>query len=84
VKDESSVIRVEAESRETKKERDQVKVMVTVNLPHDQLRAESRRPKALDALDRCIEKLKPQVDKYKELHSSRWQKARVANRRRPS
>ena len=76
LKDASSSIRVEAEQRETKKIRDQVKVMVTVELPRKILRAESRRLKALDALDRCIEKLEPQVKKYKELHGSRWQRSR--------
>ena len=66
LKDPSSNIRIEAESRETKKERDQVKVMMTVDLPGKTLRAESRRPNALDAVDRCIEKLEPQIKRYKE------------------
>ncbi|MDB4978517.1 MAG: sigma 54 modulation protein/ribosomal protein [Candidatus Peribacteria bacterium] len=64
--DPSSFIRVEAERRSTKKERDQVKVMVTVELPKKTLRAESRRPTALDAIDRCMEKLEPQIKRYKE------------------
>jgi ribosome-associated translation inhibitor RaiA len=68
LKDTSSSIRVEAECRETKKERDQVKVMLTVTLPRQVLRAESRRAKALDALDRCIDKIRPQVLEYKERH----------------
>jgi ribosome-associated translation inhibitor RaiA len=76
LKDESSIIRVEAESRQTKKERDQVKVMVTLTLPKKVLRAESRRPRVLDALDRCIEKLKPQVIEYKEMHAVRWKRPR--------
>ena len=47
--------------------RDQVKVMVTVELPRKILRAESRRNKALEAVDRAIEKLEPQLKKYKEM-----------------
>lgn len=76
VKDEASMIRVEAEWRETKKKQDQVKVMVTLELPHAVLRAESRRSYVIDALDRCIEKLEPQVKRYKELHTGRRRKGR--------
>jgi ribosomal subunit interface protein len=68
VKDEASMIRVEAERRDTKKERDQVKVMVNVVLPHKMMRAECRKDDVIEALDRCIEKLEPQVERYKELH----------------
>ena len=68
VKDESSIIRVEAEMRDTKKDRDMVKMTVQVDLPHKILRAESRRETALDALERCIEKLEPQITRYKEMH----------------
>ena len=66
LKDEDSVIRVEAERRSTKKDRDQVKVMVTVELPGKVLRAESRRNKVVEAIDRAIEKLEPQIKRYKE------------------
>ena len=69
LKDEGSSIRVEAERRETKKDRDSVKVMITVHLPKKMLRAESRRPTAMDALDRCAEKLEPQLKKYKDMHT---------------
>jgi ribosomal subunit interface protein len=71
IKDEGSVIRIESERRRTKKERDQVKVAITLELPKKQLRAESRRPDVVEALDRCIEKLEPQVKKYKDLHGGR-------------
>ncbi len=83
LKDEGSKIRVESESRNTKKQNDQVKVMVTVHLPKKILRAESRKPRALDALDRCIEKLEPQIKRYKESHTQRgrMQKLRSAFRR---
>ena len=69
LKDEGSVIRVEAEKRDTKKKQDQVKVMVTVHLPKKMLRVESRRNDVLQALDRCIEKLEPQIKQYKEMHT---------------
>jgi ribosomal subunit interface protein len=81
LKDEASFIRVEAERRETKKDRDQVKVMITVELPQKQLRAESRRNKVIDALDRCIEKLEPQLKRYKEKNTAKTL-ARIEGRRR--
>jgi ribosomal subunit interface protein len=68
LKDESSFIRVDAEYRNTKKERDQIKVTITVELPNKILRAESRRPDVVEAVDRCTEKLEPQLEKYKEVH----------------
>lgn len=69
VKDEGSYIRLEAERRDTKKDRDQVKVTVTVQLPKKILIAESRRSDVIEAVDRCTEKLEPQLKKYKDLHS---------------
>ena len=70
VKDEGSLIRVDAERRDTKKERDSILMTIQVNLPKKVLRAESRKESAVEALDRCIEKLKSQIDKYKEMHSA--------------
>jgi len=67
--DESSLIKVETVSRNTKKQRDSVKVTVTISLPKKTLRAGSRKPKALDAIDRCCEKLERQIEKYKEMHT---------------
>lgn len=66
VKDSASAIRVEVERQRTKKERDQILVIITVELPEKILRAESRKPDVIEALDRCIEKLEPQVKRYKE------------------
>ncbi|MCF7844402.1 MAG: ribosome-associated translation inhibitor RaiA [Kiritimatiellales bacterium] len=66
VKDDSSVIRIEANNRSTKKGNDQMKVTVTVELPKKILRAESRRVDPLIAVDRCVEKLEPQIKKYKD------------------
>jgi len=71
VKDESSSIRLEASRRNTKKGRDRMKVTLTVELPKKILRAESRRPDPMEAVDRCIEKVEPQVKKYKELQTGR-------------
>ncbi|MDO8468231.1 MAG: ribosome-associated translation inhibitor RaiA [Candidatus Peribacter sp.] len=68
VKDAASAIRVEVERQVTKKERDQIMVMITVELPEKVLRAESRKQDMIEALDRCIEKLEPQLKRYKE----RW------------
>lgn len=82
LKDESSYIRVDAEHRNTEKKRDAMKVSVTVKLPQKVLRAESRRPDVLEAIDRCTEKLTAQLKKYKELHlqKGRAQKARKHNK----
>ena len=81
LKDEGSRIRVEAERRDTKKDRDQVKVMITVFLPKKVLRAESRKFAVLDAVDSCTEKLEEQIKKYKEMHTGRG-RAHIAARRR--
>lgn len=74
LKDEDSFIRVEAERRDTKKDRDSVKVMVEVVLPKKALRAESRRDEVIEALDRCIDKLEPQLLKYKDMKLDRGQR----------
>ncbi len=71
LKDADSRIRVEAQRRATKKANDQVKVMVTVELPKKNLRAESRRVQVIDAFDRCMEKLMPQLRRYKEARMGR-------------
>jgi ribosomal subunit interface protein len=79
--DEGSSIKVETISRDTKKQRDSVKVMVTIHLPKKILRAESRKPRALDAIDRCCEKLEAQIKKYKAMHT-RMRLGRHRERRR--
>lgn len=71
IQDESSEIRVETIERDTKKERDSVKVMITLILPKKTLRAESRKAEALEAVDSCCEKLEGQIELYKERHASR-------------
>jgi len=74
IQDESSSIRIETEARNTVKGRDRMKVSMTVELPGKVLRAESRRPDPLEAVDRCVEKLEPQIKKYKELRTGRRSK----------
>ena len=74
MKDEGSYIRVESEYRKTEKKRDAMKVAITVKLPNKVLRAESRRPEASEAIDRCVEKLTRQVMKYKDLHQGKVRK----------
>jgi ribosomal subunit interface protein len=81
IKDEASSIRVESEYRRTEKKRDQMKIMITIELPKKTLRAESRRPDVNEGVDRCIEKLVPQVVKYKEMHSGRG-KNRASRKRK--
>lgn len=77
LKDEASVIRVEAEHRATKKANDEVKVMINIQLPRKQFRAESRKKTVTEALDRAVEKLEPQLLKYKDLNT---RKGRVQKR----
>ena len=76
IKDESSLIRIDAERRKTEKKRDEMKVSLTLDLPQKILRAESRRPDVLEAVDRCIEKLQPQLAKYKDKHMMKGKKIR--------
>jgi len=76
IKDESSLIRVDAERRNTEKKRDQVKVAITVDLPGKILRAESRRLDVVEAIDRCVDKLQPQLARYKELKMMKSKKDR--------
>jgi ribosomal subunit interface protein len=82
--DESSLMKVETVSRDTKKQRDSVKVMITITLPHKTIRAESRKSKALAAIDRCCEKLESQLKKYKEKHSTEKKRISKTARRRKS
>ena len=74
VKDESSMIRVDTEARKTQKATDSIKMTITVELPGKTLRAESRKKTVLECVDRCMEKLEPQVKKYKEKEVSKKKK----------
>lgn len=81
LKDEASVIRVEAEKRETKKASDEIKVMITIELPQKLLRAESRKSTLREAIDRCSEKLEPQLVKYKEMRTGKGRARKTASSR---
>jgi len=80
IKDESSIIRVDTERRSTKKDRDSLKMTITIDLPNKKLRAESRRLSVLEAIDRCMEKLEPQVKKYKEKSQKDRKKAKPSKK----
>ncbi|MDA1208833.1 MAG: HPF/RaiA family ribosome-associated protein [bacterium] len=71
LKDDGSSIRIDVENRATKKERDQLKMMVTIEIPGKTLRAESRKSTITEAIERCCEKLEPQLKKYKDMHSKK-------------
>lgn len=74
LKDEASVIRIEAEHRPTKKAADEVHVMITIELPQKTLRSESRKAAVLEAFERAVEKMEPQLLRYKE---TRLEKAKA-------
>lgn len=80
LKDESSVIRVEAVHRPTKKAADEVHVVMTVELPGKVLSADSRKKRVMEAFDRAVEKLEPQLLRYKEMNT-RKESARVERRK---
>lgn len=71
LKDEASSIRVEAARAPTKKKQDEVMVTVTIELPRARLQATSRKESALEAVDRAIEKIEPQLLRYKEKNTGR-------------
>lgn len=71
LKDEASSIRVEAARSPTKKKQDEVMVTITIELPRAKLQATSRKQSALEAVDRAVEKVEPQLLRYKEKHTGR-------------
>ncbi len=78
LKDESSVIRVEAEHNPTKKAADETTVMITVELPNKILHSESRKKSIMEAFERAVEKLEPQLLRYKELHTAKGRAQRAS------
>jgi ribosome-associated translation inhibitor RaiA len=66
LKDEASVIRIDAERRPTKKARDEVYVTITVELPKKTLRAESRKANGHRGHRSLRGKIEPQLLKYKD------------------
>jgi len=81
LKDDALVIRVEADRRPTKKKQDEVTVTVTIELPRARLQAVSRKQAVIDAVDRAVEKIEPQVLRYKEKHTGK-DRAHRENRKR--
>lgn len=71
LKNEASVIRVEASRAPTKKKQDEVMVTVTVELPHARFQAVSRKQDVIEAVDRATEKIQPQLVRYKEKNTGR-------------
>lgn len=84
LKDESSVIRVEASRSPTKKKQDEVMVTVTVELPRARLQAVSRKQAVIEAVDRAVEKIEPQLLRYKEKHTGKDRAHRARRKGRGS
>ncbi len=82
LKDEASVIRVEALRSPTKKRRDEVMVTLTVELPKARLQASSRKGEVIEAVDRAVEKIEPQLLRYKERNTGKQRAHRAARRSR--
>lgn len=80
LKDEASVIRVEAARQPTKKKRDEVMVTLTVELPKVRMQATSRKQAVLEAVERALEKIHPQVVRYKEKMTAKDQAHRAVRR----
>lgn len=80
LKDEASVIRVEAARAPTKKKQDEVMVTITVELPRARLQATSRKQAAIEAVDRAVEKIEPQLLRYKEKHTGKDRAHRASRR----
>lgn len=68
LKNEDSAIKVEVERRSTKKSQDEIKVVLLVELPSKVLKADSRKATVMEAIDRCTEKIQPQLEKFKAQH----------------
>lgn len=81
LKDTSSVIRVEADRSPTKKKQDEVTVTITIELPRARLQAVSRKQAVIEAVDRAVEKIEPQVLRYKEKHTGKDRAHRASRKR---
>jgi ribosome-associated translation inhibitor RaiA len=80
LKDDASHLRLEAEAHDSAKAKDRTIVKLTVTLPKATLHAEANGAKALDAVDRCLAKMLPQLKRYKEMHTGRDAAHRLARR----
>ena len=64
--DESSEIKVELAHEEAKKIEDSYVCILTLFVPHDTLRAESRSASLETAVDEVLEKVKGPIERYKD------------------
>jgi ribosomal subunit interface protein len=65
IKDESSEIRVDLSHEQSRAMEDAYECHLTLFVPHSTLRSESRAESLENVVDQVIEKMKPQVEKYK-------------------
>lgn len=65
IKDESSEIRVDLSHEQSRAAEDAYECHLTLFVPHATLRAESRAESLENVVDQVIEKMKPQIEKYK-------------------
>jgi len=66
LKDEATEVRVEFAYQEVKAKEDAYLCQVTFYPPHATIRAEARGEKVEDALDEVIDKIRPQIERYKD------------------
>lgn len=64
--DESTEIRVELVHSETRKKEDSYLCVLTMFVPQDTLRAESRSDSLETAIDEVLEKIKAPIERYKD------------------
>jgi len=64
--DESSEIKVELEHEEARKTEDAYRCVATLFVPQDTLRAEARNASLETAVDDVLEKLRSQIERYKD------------------
>lgn len=63
--DESSEFRVEIRHQQAKKPMDTYVCQLTIFAPHAAIRAETHHETVESAVDECLTKIKPQIDRYK-------------------
>jgi len=69
VEDESTLIRVDVENFDNKASGQDIALTVNMVLPHHTVRAEVEANTVEEAIDLAHDKLKVQLEKYKEMHS---------------
>lgn len=66
ISDESSELRLDLKYRETRRPEDAYECHLTCFVPHDTLRAGSQGPSLENAVDEVVDKMKAQIDRYKD------------------